>query len=168
MPYLNQVNLVAVVRRTSLKRSTTNNVQNKAHHFNQIFNQPDFNQRFECVANRVRYYLLVYSSCLTLVIPSLFTNTEKPKWVIWAIVGQHTDKITQKLVKNESFCPCSDPLWLKWVKWLIWVYLWRGVVTLVTTPLMNLETDPPYTSISYGSMEQNKYKHPTYDNTMSS
>ena len=46
-------------------------------------------------------------------------NTEKPKWVIWAIVGQYTDKMTQKYVKNESFCPCSDPLWLKWVKWLI-------------------------------------------------
>ena len=27
-------------------------------------------------------------------------------------------------VKYESFCPCSDPLWLKWVKWLIWVFLW--------------------------------------------
>ena len=52
--------------------------------------------------------------------------TEKPKWVIWliwAIVGQYTDKMTQKYVKNESFCPCSDPLWLKWVKWLIWVFL---------------------------------------------
>ena len=50
----------------------------------------------------------------------------KPKWVIWliwAIVGQYTDKMTQKYVKNESFCPCSDPLWLKWVNWLIWVFL---------------------------------------------
>ena len=37
--------------------------------------------------------------------------TEKPKWIIWliwAIVGQYTDKMTQKCVKNESFCPCSD------------------------------------------------------------
>ena len=25
--------------------------------------------------------------------------------------------MTQKCVKNESFCPCSDTLWLKWVKW---------------------------------------------------
>ena len=50
---------------------------------------------------------------------------EKPTWVIWlvwAIVGQYTDKMTQKYVKNESFCPCSDPLWLKWVKWLIWFF----------------------------------------------
>ena len=55
-----------------------------------------------------------------------FHHTEKPKWVIWliwAIVGQYTDKMTQKHVKNESFCPCSDPLWLKWVKWLILVFL---------------------------------------------
>ena len=48
------------------------------------------------------------------------THTEKAKWIIWliwAIVGQYTDKMTQKCVKNESFCPCSDTLWLKWVKW---------------------------------------------------
>ena len=50
-------------------------------------------------------------------------HTEKHKWVIWliwVIVGQYTDKMTQKYVKNESFCPCSDTLWLKW---LIWVFL---------------------------------------------
>ena len=32
--------------------------------------------------------------------------TEKPGWIIWliwAIVGQYTDKMTQKCVKNESF-----------------------------------------------------------------
>ena len=55
--------------------------------------------------------------------------TKKLKWVIWlfwAIVGQYMDKMTQKYVKNESFCPCSDPLWLKWVKWLIWVFLYTS------------------------------------------
>ena len=31
-------------------------------------------------------------------------------------------------VKNESFCPRSDPLWLKWVKWLIWAFLWLAYV----------------------------------------
>ena len=57
---------------------------------------------------------------------NLYSYTEKPKWVIWLIwatVGQYMDKMTQKYVKNESFCSCSDPLWLKWVKWLIWVFL---------------------------------------------
>ena len=54
------------------------------------------------------------------------TYTEKPKWVIWliwAIVGHYTDKKTHFLHIFESFCPCTDPLWLKWVKWLIWVFL---------------------------------------------
>ena len=53
--------------------------------------------------------------------------TEKPKWVIWligAIVGHYTDKKTHFLHIFESFCPCTDPLWLKWVKWIIWVFVW--------------------------------------------
>ena len=45
---------------------------------------------------------------------------ERIIWLIWAIVGQYTDKMTQKCVKNESFCQCSDTLWLKWVKWFTW------------------------------------------------
>ena len=35
-------------------------------------------------------------------------------------MGQYTDKMTQKCVKNESFSPCSDTLLLKWVKWFTW------------------------------------------------
>ena len=38
-----------------------------------------------------------------------------------SVHGQNDSKIC----KNESFCPCSDPLWLKWVQWLIWVFLCR-------------------------------------------
>ena len=60
------------------------------------------------------------------MIASFAPHTEKPKWVIWliwAIVGHYTDKKTHFLHIFESFCPCTDPLWLKWVKWLIWVIL---------------------------------------------
>ena len=64
------------------------------------------------------------SSAVLLYYPSLDglpTYTEKPKWIIWliwAIVGQCTDKLNDsKMCENESFCPCSDTLWLKWVKW---------------------------------------------------
>ena len=32
--------------------------------------------------------------------------------------------MTQKCVKNESFCPCSDTLRLKWVKWFIRGFQW--------------------------------------------
>ena len=56
-----------------------------------------------------------------------YCNTEKLEWIIWliwAVVGQHTDKMTQKCVKNESFCPCSDTLWLKWVKWFTRGFQW--------------------------------------------
>ena len=42
-----------------------------------------------------------------------FTKPEWIIWLIWAIVGQYKDKMTQKCVTNESFCPCSDTLWLK-------------------------------------------------------
>ena len=38
-----------------------------------------------------------------------------------------------KICKNESFCPCSDPLWLKWVKWLIWVFLCYTAILVVCT-----------------------------------
>ena len=51
----------------------------------------------------------------------------RPEWIIWfiwAIVGQYTDKMTQKCVKNVSFCPCSDTLWLKWVKWFTRGFHW--------------------------------------------
>ena len=37
--------------------------------------------------------------------------------------GHYTDKKTHFLHILESFCPYTDPLWLKWVKWLIWVFL---------------------------------------------
>ena len=67
--------------------------------------------------------------------------TEKPKWVIWLIwakVGHYTDKKTHFLHIFESFCPCTDPLWLKWVKWLIWVFLctiipiyWRWLSAII-------------------------------------
>ena len=57
---------------------------------------------------------------------SLPLHTEKPTrviWLIWAIVGHYTDKKIHLLHNFESFCPCTDPLWLKWVKWLIWAAL---------------------------------------------
>ena len=52
--------------------------------------------------------------------------TENPKWIIWliwAIVCHYTDKKTHFSHIFESFCPCTDPLWLKWVKWFTWVFL---------------------------------------------
>ena len=61
-----------------------------------------------------------HSICIKTLCARPISYTEKPEWIIWLIwakVGQYTDKMTQKCVKNESFCPCSDTLWLKWVKW---------------------------------------------------
>ena len=58
-------------------------------------------------------------------------HRKNPKWVIcliWAIVGHYTDKKVSFLHIFDSFCPCSDPLWLKWVKWLIWVFLWYSLL----------------------------------------
>ena len=46
-------------------------------------------------------------------------------------MGQYTDKMIQKYVKNVSFCPCSDPIWPKWVKWLIWVFLCRKTIFVI-------------------------------------
>ena len=74
---------------------------------------------------------IVYMYMFTLFAFSLYFQwsyiTEKPEWIIWliwTIVGQYTDKMTQKCVKNESFCPCSDTLWLKWVKWFTRGFQW--------------------------------------------
>ena len=70
------------------------------------------------------------------------SHTEKPEWIIWliwAIVGQYTDKMTQKYVKNEFFCPCSDPLWLKWVKWLVWVFLCSDVIIMAELKIADFE-----------------------------
>ena len=82
---------------------------------------------FYMIHNRRRHQISQFSfvgikyECLRWVIKiQSHKCTEKPEWIIWliwAIVGQYTDKMTQKCVKNESFCPCSDTLWLKWVKW---------------------------------------------------
>ena len=49
--------------------------------------------------------------------------TENPEWIIWALVCHHTDKKTHFSHIFESFCPCTDPLWLKWVKWFTQVFL---------------------------------------------
>ena len=32
----------------------------------------------------------------------------------------------------ESFCPCTDPLWLKWVKWFTRVFLCSGTTRKLT------------------------------------
>ena len=61
-------------------------------------------------------YLMLYN----------FIHTENPKWIIWliwAIVCHYTDKKTHFSHIFESFCPCTDPLWLKWVKWFTQVFL---------------------------------------------
>ena len=52
--------------------------------------------------------------------------TENPEWIIWliwAIVCHYTDKKDSFSHIFESFCPCTDPLWLKWVKWFTRVFL---------------------------------------------
>ena len=66
----------------------------------------------------------IYTSCLVRYLKIYTKNPEWIIWLIWAIVGQYTDKMTQKCVKNESFCPCSDTLWLKWVKWFTRGFQW--------------------------------------------
>ena len=57
-----------------------------------------------------------------------YAYTENPEWIIWliwAIVCHYRDKKTLFSHIFESFCPCTDPLWLKWVKWFTWVFLCR-------------------------------------------
>ena len=61
-----------------------------------------------------------------------FFNTENPEWIIsliWAIVCHYTDKKTHFSHIFESFCPCTDPLWLKWVKWFTRVLQWTRFCT---------------------------------------
>ena len=73
-------------------------------------------ERGVCVALESRDFPLVQATTVKWF-------TEKPEWVIWviwAMVGQCTDRVTQKCVKNESFCPCGDTLWLGWVGWFTW------------------------------------------------
>ena len=67
------------------------------------------------------------SSSFPLTLAEKKTNTENPEWIIWliwVIVCHYTDKKTHFSHIFESFCPCTDPLWLKWVKWFTWVFLW--------------------------------------------
>ena len=58
-------------------------------------------------------------------VKSLVTLPEWIIWLFWAMMGHYTDKMTQKCVKNESFCLCSDTLWLKWVKWFTRGFQWE-------------------------------------------
>ena len=46
----------------------------------------------------------------------------------WAIACHYTDKKTHFSHIFESFCPCTDPLWLKWVKWFTRVFLCSSLI----------------------------------------
>ena len=92
---------------------------------------------------------LIFVYCYTLVIKLfLLSYTENPEWVIWL-------KMTQKCVKSESFCPCSDSLWLKRVNdslevFCIMIFNWPmngAIVRQCIYLLLNSMCD----SISYSS-----------------
>ena len=61
-----------------------------------------------------------------------------------AIVCHYTDKKTHFSHIFESFCPCTDPLWLKWVKWFTRVFLCLSrILSKISPKMKNLGQSGP-------------------------